>query len=65
MKKPIAIGAAALAIVLLAFYLGLPGRVPPVQPPLVKLTSANVAQFEAVFDADLDMPRVVLLFSPT
>jgi hypothetical protein len=64
-KKLIVIAALALILVATAFYLWTPGSAPPNQKPLVTLSSANVHAFEAAFDADADVPRLVLLLSPT
>lgn len=64
-KRLIIIGAIALAVVLLAFYLWVPGPTPQGQPPLVKLTADNTSQLTSAFDADPDVPRLVLLLSPT
>lgn len=64
-KKPIVIGVIALAVVLLAFYVWVPGSTPRGQPPLVKLTANSLSQFTSAFDADPNLPRLVLLLSPT
>ncbi|HEY6902805.1 MAG TPA: hypothetical protein VI216_00755 [Candidatus Acidoferrales bacterium] len=66
MKKKIAVlGVLAVAILFGATYLWAPGTVPAGQPPLVTLPSANIGPFAAAFDADVSVPRLVLLFSPT
>lgn len=67
MRKKLALLAVALAAVLLAaiFFLQAPGSVPAGQPPLTTLASANAAAFERTFDADANLPRLVLLLSPT
>jgi len=64
-KKLIALGVAVVAVLLGAVYLWGPGKAPPGQQPLVALSSANPNPFETAFDADADMPRLVLLLSPT
>lgn len=64
-KKLIVLGVVGVALLLGASYLWGPGTVPAGQQPLVTLSSANVNAFETVFDADADMPRLVLLLSPT
>lgn len=64
-KKLVPIVAIAIILLFLAFYLWVPGSVPQGQPPLAKLTSANIAPFTSTFDADANQPRVVLLLSPT
>lgn len=65
-KKFIILGVVLAAILLVAIYLlqG-PGSVPAGQLPLTTLTSANTSAFEAAFDGDADLPRLVLLLSPT
>lgn len=64
-KKLIVIAVLALILVTAAFYLWTPGSAPPNQKPLVTLSPANVNAFEAAFDADADLPHLVLLLSPT
>lgn len=64
-KKLIIIGVIGVAAVLLAFYLWVPGSAPQGQPALVKLTANNFSQFTSAFDADANLPRLVLLVSPT
>jgi hypothetical protein len=65
-KKPIILAVVA-AIVLLAaiYFLQGPGTVPAGQPPLATLTSTNAGAFKSAFDADANLPRLVLLLSPT
>lgn len=66
MKRSLIAGATiTLAVVAIASYLWAPDSVPRNQKPLVKLTAANLAQFQAAFDASESLPRVVLLLSPT
>ncbi len=66
MKKKWALFAVIiLGLILLAFYLWVPGSVPAGQQALTKLTSGTVTQFESAFDADGDVTHVVLLLSPT
>jgi len=55
----------ALLVVLLAAYLWGPSSVPSGQEPLVTLSNANFTTFERAFDADSNVPRMVLLLSPT
>lgn len=64
-KRLIFVVAILLAVVAAGFYLWLPGAVPRNQKPLVKLTPVNVTKFEAAFNQADDMPRLVLLLSPT
>lgn len=66
MKKKLIIAAVvAIVVALSALYLWMPGKVPADQQPLVALSSSNIGQFESAFDGGVDMPRVILLFSPT
>lgn len=67
MKKERLIGVAAAAIlVLLAVrYLWGPGSAPRGQEPVVTLSEGNPGEFEKAFDAETDVPRLVLLLSPT
>ena len=64
-KKLIILGVVAAVVLLGAIYLWGPGTVPAGQHPLVTLSSANISEFDAAFDADADVPRLVLLLSPT
>lgn len=64
-NKFVILGVVAVLLVLISFFLWGPGTVPAGQPPLATLTSANVGAFEGAFDADADLPRLVLLLSPT
>jgi len=64
-KRAALLGATAILVLLAAVYLWGPSSVPPGQEPLVTLTSANFSEFEKVFDRDADVPRLVLLLSPT
>jgi len=66
MKKRAAfLVATTILLLLAAVYLWGPSTVPPGQEPLVRLTSANFSEFENAFDRDADVPRLVLLLSPT
>ena len=61
-----AIFVAAAVVVLLAIaYLWGPPSVPAGQEPLVTLSDANWGEFATAFDADPNVPRMVLLLSPT
>jgi hypothetical protein len=64
-KKFIVLGVVAVAVLLGAIYLWGPGTVPAGQQPLTTLTSANAGAFQAAFDADANLPRLVLVLSPT
>jgi hypothetical protein len=66
MKKKLIISAAiTVVVVLVAFYVWVPGSAPQGQPPLVKLTPGSLSQFASAFDTYSNLPRVVLLLSPT
>ncbi len=65
MKKRAAIVASIAVASLLAVYLWGPSSVPSGQEPLTELSTANLSDFAAAFDADSDAPRMVLLLSPT
>lgn len=64
-KRLIIIAIMALILVAAIFYLWAPGSAPPNQKPLLTLSSANLDAFQAAFDADADVTRLVLLLSPT
>jgi hypothetical protein len=64
-KKTCAIGAAVVALLLVAVYLRMDSSTPPGQDPLATLTTANFAAFEDSFDKSIEGPRLVLLLSPT
>lgn len=65
MKRRIVIGVVITVLLATAAYFWGPGKAPAGQPPLITLSSENQSQFEAAFDADADVPRLVLLVSPT
>lgn len=66
MKKRAAIvGVIAILLIAAAVYLWGPSSVPRGQEQLVTLSNANFNEFENAFDADTNVPRVVLLLSPT
>jgi hypothetical protein len=64
-RRTFAIGAAVVALLLLAVYLRMDSSTPPGQDPLATLTTANFATFEESFDKSIEGPRLVLLLSPT
>ena len=65
-KKLIILGVVAAFVLLGAIYFPRgPGTVPAGQQPLTTLTSANAGAFESAFDADANLPRLVLVLSPT
>ncbi len=64
-KRAVFLAATAILVLLAAVYLWGPSSVPPGQEPLVTLSGANFSEFENAFDGDTDVPRLVLLLSPT
>ena len=56
--------AAALALLLIVDLWG-PSSVPQGQKPLLTLSTENFSEFEKSFDTDAEVPRLVLLLSPT
>ncbi len=64
-KKTIIVVAVALVVVFGAAYLWAPGSAPPGQEPVLTLSPANFDEFEKAFDKNADVPRLVLLLSPT
>jgi len=55
----------AAVLVLVVFRLWGPSSVPQGQEPLFALSPTNFSEFEKAFDASADVPRLVLLLSPT
>jgi hypothetical protein len=64
-KRAILIPVAAFGLALAAVYLWGPSSAPSGQEPLLALSDANFSQFANAFDVDPDVPRLVLLLSPT
>ena len=64
-RKAIPIAVAAVVLLLVIAYLWGPSSVPAGQERLVTLSNANLSEFAAAFDADSNLPRMVLLLSPT
>ncbi len=64
-KRLIGVGIAAVLVLLAAVYLWSPGSAPRGQDPVVTLSEGNFGEFERVFDAETDVPCLVLLLSPT
>ena len=66
MKKAVILVAAITVLLgLAAAYLWGPPSVPAGQEPLTVLSNANLAEFASAFDRDAEVPRLVLLLSPT
>lgn len=64
-KLLIGVGVAAILALLAGAYLWGPGPAPHGQDPVVTLSEGNLGEFEKAFDAETDVPRLVLLLSPT
>jgi hypothetical protein len=64
-KRLIGVAVAAVFVLLAAAYLWGPGSAPGGQVPVVTLSEGNFMEFENAFDAEADVPRLVLLLSPT
>ena len=67
MKRKPLIGVVVTAVLLLlgVRYLWGPGSAPRGQVPVLTLSQTNFGEFEKAFDANTDVPRLVLLLSPT
>jgi hypothetical protein len=64
-KRLIGIAVAAVVVLLAVAYLWVPGSAPHGQEPVVALSEGNFEEFGKAFDAETDVPRLVLLLSPT
>lgn len=64
-ERLIGVGVAAVLVLLAAVYLWSPGSAPRGQDPVVTLSEENLGEFENAFDGETDVPRLVLLLSPT
>jgi hypothetical protein len=64
-KRLIGIAVAIVLVLLAAVYLWGPGSAPRGQAPVVTLSEGNSGEFEKAFDSETDVPRLVLLLSPT
>jgi hypothetical protein len=64
-KRAVIVGVIACVLLVATLYLWGPSSVPRGQEQLVTLSNANFSEFENAFDADLNVPRLVLLLSPT
>lgn len=64
-KRVIFVGAFAIVLGLAATYLWGPSAVPAGQEPLTVLSKSGIGEFASAFDRDADVPRLVLLLSPT
>jgi hypothetical protein len=64
-KQLIGVEVAAVLVLLAGAYLWGPGSAPRGQEPVVTLSEGNPGEFEKALDAETDVPRLVLLLSPT
>ena len=64
-KRAIIVVVVAVALLLARVYFWVPSSVPSGQDPLTVLSPDNLSEFTAAFDANSDVPRMVLLLSPT
>jgi len=65
MKKKVVVAVVVVALLMAGLYLWGPSAVPSGQEPLTVLSPENLSEFAAAFDADSEVPRMVLLLSPT
>jgi len=64
-KRPIVVVVTVVILLLAVAYLWAPGLALRGQEPVVALSEGSPGEFEKAFDADTDVPRLVLLLSPT
>jgi len=64
-RRLVTLAALAALFVLAAMYIGAPSKTPANQTPLLTLSPENFGEFVAAFDRAPDVPRLLLLFSPT
>jgi len=64
-KKPLILAIVVVLLALAAIYLWGPSKSPPGQTPLTTLSTSNFTEFSAAFDSQADLPRLVVLVSPT
>lgn len=64
-KRLIAVGVVAAILLLGAAYLWVGSATPQGQDRLATLTPSNITEFEDSFDKSTEVPRLVLLLSPT
>ena len=63
--RAITVSVTAILVLLGVLYLWSPGSAPRGQEPVLSLSETNFGEFEKAFDAEADVPRLVLLLSPT
>jgi hypothetical protein len=66
-NRPRTFGLAALIVLAAAllWYRVTPGVAPPGQPPLVALDDSSLQSLRADFNRDVNLPRLIVLLSPT
>jgi hypothetical protein len=64
-KRAVIVGVIAFVLLVAALYLWGPSSVPRGQEQLATLSDTTFADFENAFDTDPNVPRLVLLLSPT
>ena len=64
-KRAVILALVAVALLVAGAYFWGPSAVPPGQEPLTVLSAETFGEFAAAFDANPDVPRMVLLLSPT
>lgn len=64
-RKAAIITIVGVAILVAGAYLWGPSSVPAGQAPLTALAPENLGEFATAFDANPEVPRMVLLLSPT
>jgi hypothetical protein len=64
-KRTVIVAVVTVALLLAGVYFWGPSSVPSGQEPLTVLSFENLSEFAAAFDANSDVPQMVLLLSPT
>ena len=64
-RKAVILVLVAVTLVVAGAYFWGPSAAPSGQEPLAVLSPENFGAFAAAFDANPDVPRMVLLLSPT
>ncbi len=64
-KRLLGVAVAAVFVLLAAVYLWAPGSAPRGQEAVVTISEGDFGEFEKAFEAKADVPRLVLLLSPT
>ena len=64
-KRVAAFAVVATLMVMAILFVRGPGTVPAGQQPLLALSTTNLGEFEKAFEARENVPRLLLLVSPT